>query len=142
MAKNIMIVAVLSVLIFVVTPDGYAQLIDWSRRQGTPPAAPASAPVRQRAVSTPSQPTVAPTRQPGWLQTAPSVSSRTDRRYDVNRDGKLQSAEIKVFLRDVIDQISRRGSYKVDSQLLEEYDKNNDGIIDRSEVRDLVGDVK
>ncbi len=74
---------------------------------------------------------------PEWLIIPPRVKNSTERRYDVNRDGRLQSAEVKVYLRNVLDQINRNGGMLIDSDVLSEYDKNRDGIIDREEAQEI-----
>ena len=78
---------------------------------------------------------------PQWMKTMPPVNNRTERRYDVNRDGYLQTAEVKIFLRDVVDQVEQRGGVEVISDILKEYDKNRDGIINRYEVTDIKKDA-
>lgn len=71
---------------------------------------------------------------PQWLKVEPKVTNDIERQYDVNDDGKLQSAEMKVFLREVLDQIDKKGGYTVNSDALKEYDKNKDGLISRLEA--------
>ncbi len=71
---------------------------------------------------------------PQWLKVEVQVTSETERRYDANGDGKLQSAEAKVFLREVLGQVKEKGGYTVNSDILKEYDKNKDGLISRLEA--------
>lgn len=74
---------------------------------------------------------------PKWMKVEPKVSSKVERAYDVNRDGKLQTAEVKIFLREVLADIDEKGGYTVDSDILKEYDKNRDGVISRYEADEL-----
>ena len=74
---------------------------------------------------------------PNWMKIEPKASSRVEQAYDVNRDGKLQTAEVKVYLREVLDVIDEKGGYTIDSNILKEYDKNKDGVISRYEAEDL-----
>jgi len=74
---------------------------------------------------------------PSWARELPKVRYRSEKRYDVNRDGILQTAETKVYLQDVINEIDRKGGYRVDSGILQAYDKNNDGVISKAEVDDI-----
>ena len=74
---------------------------------------------------------------PKWMKVEPKVSSKTEKAYDVNRDGKLQTAEVKVYLREVLNTIDDKGGYAIDSNILKEYDKNKDGVISRYEAEDL-----
>ncbi|MFA5088226.1 MAG: hypothetical protein WC552_04250 [Candidatus Omnitrophota bacterium] len=79
-----------------------------------------------------------------WMVELPRVSSAVNRdlrKYDVNRDGVLQTAEIKIYLRDVIDGVVSKGGYTVDSEVLREYDKNKDGVINSYEVAEVRKDA-
>ena len=79
---------------------------------------------------------------PGWMKSMPRVKEREERRYDLNRDGYLQTAEVKIFLRDIIEEVNDKGSYTIDSKFLSEYDQNRDGVITRYEIADIQNDVK
>jgi len=74
---------------------------------------------------------------PSWAKELPEPKNAEERRYDINRDGKLQSAEVKVYLRDVLERVERRGYVSVTTDVLREYDKNKDGMINMSEI-DLI----
>ena len=71
---------------------------------------------------------------PAWALELPKVKTREERRYDINRDGKLQSAEVKVFLRDVIERVEKRSYVNVTSDILRGYDMNKDGVINTYEL--------
>ena len=68
-----------------------------------------------------------------WMIELPLVKNDYEKKYDSNRDGKLQTAEVKIFLRDIIDVIDNKGGFTVNSDILKEYDKNKDGLISREE---------
>jgi len=73
---------------------------------------------------------------------SPMVNNSTERRYDANRDGRLQTSEMKRFLADVLLQVQRSGRYVIDSDLLKKYDANGDGIIGRYELNSLREDSR
>lgn len=74
---------------------------------------------------------------PLWMRQAPVATSLEEKKYDANRDGILQTAEIKIFLRDVVDTVEAKGSFTINSDILKEYDQNRDGVITRFEVSDI-----
>ena len=76
------------------------------------------------------------------MRTAPQVKTDNERTYDVNRDGKLQPAEVKIYLRGIIEIVEKKGGFTVNSDILKEYDKNKDGLISRIEVQDLKRDTE
>lgn len=108
-----------------------AGLINYERRKSRSGE---GAPSTQRAA--PAQPS-----GPSWTRESPRVRTSEERRYDINRDGLLQTAEVKIFLRDIIDIITQRGGYTVNSDILREYDKNRDGVISSTELPQLSSDV-
>jgi len=71
---------------------------------------------------------------PQWMKVEPKAKTKIEKMYDVNRDGKLQTAEVKVYLREVLNQIDDKGGYTIDSDILKEYDQNKDGVISRYEA--------
>ena len=74
---------------------------------------------------------------PSWAKELPEPKSAEERRYDINRDGKLQSAEVKIYLRGVLERVESRGYVSVTTDVLREYDKNKDGVINMTEI-DLI----
>ena len=79
--------------------------------------------------------------RPKWMIAEPVVKTEMERRYDINRDGKLQLAEVKIYLRDTLDVINEKGGITINSEILKEYDKNKDGVISKYEstkIKDLV----
>ena len=78
-----------------------------------------------------------------WMKTEPAVKNNVERRYDINRDGKLQTAEVKILLRDVVDEVESKGRYSVyNSDVLVEYDTNKDRIINSFEADEIRKDVR
>lgn len=78
---------------------------------------------------------------PGWMKETPKVTNVVERRYDSNRDLKLQTFEVKILLRDVLDVVEDKGGYTVNSDILKEYDVNKDGLITRTEAVKLKKDA-
>lgn len=77
-----------------------------------------------------------------WAKELPKVTSKIEKRYDINRDEILQTSETKIFLRDVLAEIASKNSFNVsDSVLLKAYDKNKDGIISKLEVDEIKKDI-
>ncbi len=79
---------------------------------------------------------------PEWARVLPEVKNREDEKYDTNRDGWLQSAEVKVMLRDVLVNVDKKGLVKIESDVLKEYDVNKDGYIKPNEIARIRQDVK
>ena len=146
MKKFILSISV--VFTFMLIGDAQAGLINYNRRNntGTPtgggyrraaPAAKPAAPAPVKPVAAAPAATI-----PLWMQTPPQVKTAIERVYDVNRDGKLQPAEVKIYLRSVIETVDAKGGLTVNSDILKEYDKNKDGLISRIEVLDLKRDAQ
>lgn len=130
MNKIILTITIGVVIIFLILGHCHAGLIDYRRLQQN---------AEQQQAEDPDapQPTI-----PSWVTTTPMVKSKTEQKYDTNRDGKLQTAETTIFLRDVLDIIDDKGGYPIDSDILKPYDKNKDGIINRFEAKVLSGEVR
>lgn len=131
MIKKILFLVVLVVVALFAT-ESFAQMINYDRlnkRRGTTPPTPPKTGTLQAQSSQATLPT--------WLVTPPKVTSKIEESYDINRDKKLQSSEIKMFLRDVVDEINDKGGYTVNSDLLKQFDKNKDGIVSRLELPEL-----
>lgn len=127
MRKYMLILAVL-ILVFSIC-ECYAGLIDYERLKRIR-ARKAGLPVPQETPAEKGDELV-----PKWLIEEPKVTSKIDRDYDINRDGRLQSAEVKTFLRDVLEEIEKKGGYTINSDILKEYDKNKDGVVSKNEVK-------
>ena len=81
------------------------------------------------------------TGEPLWLQGEVPVKNRYEKRYDINRDGKLQKAEVKVFLREVVKSVETRGRFFVNSDILKDYDRDNSKNIERNEIEKIKRDI-
>jgi hypothetical protein len=139
MKKLILSLAVYAACLLTFVYQAQAGLINYERRNKSTPAA------ARKTGAYPSRPTAAaPVEVPmaAWLKTPPGVKNAAEKAYDVNRDGKLQSAEVKIYLRDVIKVIESKGGFTINSDVLKEYDKNRDGVISRFELPDLKRDTE
>lgn len=72
------------------------------------------------------------------MSSNPRVSSRVERIYDWNRDGRLQMDEIKEMYGDVVASVDRRGSFSVSSDLLKPFDGDSNGQITRYELDSIM----
>lgn len=115
-------------MVLLVVDQGFAGLIDYKRRL-----------LKRGGAVTNDETTPA---IPNWVTTPPIVKSKTEQKYDINRDGKLQTAETTVFFRDVLDIIEEKGGYTIDSDLLKPFDKNKDGVISRKEATPLQEQIR
>jgi hypothetical protein len=123
MRKNLFIVSLAALFLLGAFQPVFAGLIDYDRRNRRSATAGEDA--------------------PEWWKTEPDVKNKLERRYDTNRDGKLQTAEVKILLRDVVDEIETKGRYSVYStDVLREYDKNRDRVIDKTEVEGIIKHVR
>ncbi len=111
----------------------WAGLIDHerlNRRRGLPLSNEKAQAAKAKAAEVPE----AKMELPKWITEPPVVKGSTDRKYDVNNDGKLQKSEVTILLRDVLDIVEEKGGYQVDSDMLKEYDKNRDGLLTKVEA--------
>lgn len=123
MKKDVFVVSLVVLLLLGVFEPVSAGLIDYDRRS--------------RRLGTSKE------DAPEWWKAEPDVKNKLERRYDINRDGKLQTAEVKILLRDVVDEIQEKGRYSVySSDILKEYDKNRDRVIDKTEVEGIIKHVR
>lgn len=139
MKKFILSLSVLTAFVLISVCNVQAGLINYERRnnKGAPPARGGGYQPAQ-----PAQAVAAATPTPMWMKTPPQVKTAVEKVYDVNRDGKLQPAEVKIYLRSVIENVNAKGGLTVNSDILKEYDKNKDGLISRIEIEDLKRDVQ
>ncbi len=122
-------------LVLALVSVSFAGLVNYDRikrRSGGAAAKPATP-------ASPAKPAV--DTRPMWMRQAQPATTASEKKYDTNRDGILQTAEVKIFLRDVIQVVDTKGGYTVDSNLLKEYDKNRDGLISRTEIIDVKTDA-
>lgn len=132
MKKYMLLLPLSFVLVLALVSVSFAGLINYDRVQRRKTG---ESPARPSAPSSPARPAApAVDTRPMWMRQAQPATTPTEKKYDTNRDGLLQTAEVKIFLRDVIQVVDSKGGYNVDSNLLREYDKNRDGLISRTEI--------
>ncbi len=102
-----------------------------------------------KAVATPAAPAAGASKAqedepvvPFWLQTPPKVTTKDEEKYDLNKDKILQTAEVKIFLRDTVAAVDAKGGATVNSGVLKQYDKNRDNIINKYESGDIKKDLQ
>ncbi len=107
------------------------------------PAADAKAkPSEEKAAGGKNDKAAVPVPHAFWAQTLPTVDGKVEQRYDINRDGLLQTSETKILLRDVMAEIKANGTYNIgDTPFLKAYDKNHDGIINKFEAEEIKKDL-
>ena len=124
------------VFIFLTSQLSFSQLINHQRRaaggyKAPSPAAAEPAPAAETP-TTNENTTAAATPTPDF-----KVTNQVEELYDINKDGNLQSDEVKSFLKDVSAAVEKKGNFTVSSEVLKPYDKNNDGMISRNELSDI-----
>lgn len=70
-------------------------------------------------------------------EAGPAVTNRVERLYDLNRDGFLQKAELSDFYKDVVSSVKNKGKFEVSSDLLKQFDADQDGQITMYEVKEI-----
>ena len=135
MERTIGFIGVLILAAVLAFDAGYAQLIDYERLERRK--------TEKRSLFAQPPPAVSSMGEdvPEWIKETPAVTNQVEQRYDSNRDGKLQSFEVRIFLRDVLDTIDAKGGYTVNSDILKEYDINRDGIISVTEAKKIREDI-
>ena len=68
------------------------------------------------------------------VEEVPRATNSFEQSYDKNEDGKLQKSEVQSLYQYVIQTIARRGSMRVNSDILKPFDKDEDGVIKRNEI--------
>lgn len=129
-------IAVLAVIL-IVASHSFAQLINYDRlnkARAQKGLAPIPVPGKTTDVSQPPE--------PFWAKGDTKVTTKEEQAYDVNNDGKLQKAEVKIFLRDNLDEIDKKGGVTVSSPILKAYDKSGDGIVSRLEAEKIRQEVR
>ena len=132
MNRQILSLAIFTVACLMIVEVCNAQLINYKRRKGGGGAAAAPAPATTTAVV----PSIA------WKTTPPKATTAEEKKYDVNRDGKLQVSEVKSFLQGVVDEVNSKGRISVNSDILKPYDRNADGAISRYEISAIQTDLQ
>ena len=136
MKRIITFVLWVGVFVFLTSQLSFAQLINHQRRaaggyKAPPPAEPAPAPAAETPTANENN-TVSANTTPDF-----KVTNQVEELYDINKDGNLQSDEVKSFLKDVSAAVEKKGNFTISSEVLKQYDKNNDGLISRNELSDI-----
>ena len=136
MKKGLNLMAAVIILSLFAVQSAQAQLIDYNRRnrynnQGQNTTGPATTPRTSAATS-----------QTNSSSTGFQVQNRFERKYDLNRDGKLEGEELTKLFADVVKEVEDDGRSVVMSDILEKYDANGDGYISRYEATRIVQDMK
>ena len=71
----------------------------------------------------------------------PKVTNRVERLYDLNRDGALQKTEVNDFYKDVVSSVKNKGTFRVSTDLLKQFDANDDGKISRYEIKSIADQI-
>ncbi|MDD3375622.1 MAG: hypothetical protein PHY73_07885 [Candidatus Omnitrophica bacterium] len=132
MKRKFFILLMLCVFVFAFCLDSFAGLIDWERRNRY---------LKERQQESGAEVTVGEEALPKWMKQEPRVTTREEKRYDSNRDGRFQPAESKVYLRRIVQIVDRGGKVIAQSEILKEYDKNKDGVITSFELKEIKEDV-
>ncbi len=148
MRKNFILLVVLGVVSVAFVDVSWAQLIDYNRRakrQEIKAVASVAPKVKthkegKKAKDHPMKPYVSKpvilspnVKVLDIISSNPNVSTRIERIYDMDRDGRLQKDEILEFFSDVVDSVKKKGRFLVSSDLLKFFDENSDGKISRYE---------
>ncbi|MDP8264954.1 MAG: EF-hand domain-containing protein [Candidatus Aceula lacicola] len=132
MRRKFIILTSLCIFALMFCFDCFAGLIDWERRNRY---------LKDKQQELGSEGVLSEDALPEWMRKEPRVKTKDEKRHDINRDGKLQPAESKVYLRRVIRKVENGGKVVSTSEILKEYDKNKDGVITQTEVIEIRGDV-
>jgi hypothetical protein len=81
------------------------------------------------------------TKTSSWKSGPVKVRYKSEELFDFNSDGYLQRAEGIAYLQDVVRQVQTKGVLRINSDILKEYDANNDGSIDRTESKTILRDI-
>ncbi|HQO58452.1 MAG TPA: EF-hand domain-containing protein [Candidatus Omnitrophota bacterium] len=136
MKKKLTLVMAVIFLFFISVQAAQAQLIDYSRRNryNNPGQNATNQNTRART----------PAPAPKTASSAAKVfevQNRFEKKYDLNRDGKLQGEELKKLFSDVVKEVENDGRSVVMSDIVEAYDANGDGYISSYEVRRIMQEI-
>ena len=135
-----MIIAMFGILAIVsVAQVSDAQLINQARRAKRLGSTTNANPPADKASSANAQ---AEKPLPFWVETPPKVTMKDEEKYDLNKDGILQTSEAKILLREALAVIRDKGGITVNSGILKKYDKNRDNIVNKYESADIEADLQ
>lgn len=139
MIKKIGIMFLMAGILISLIPTVQAQMVDYNRRRFRQQANTQNA---QTAVTTATTQEQASEQVTGSWKTNPvKVQSYSEQRFDYDNDGYLDRTEAIAFLQDVVKQVKAKGLMALNSDILKEYDKNGDNLIDRTELKDISRDI-
>ncbi len=124
MKKSMVVIGVFVLLGFVSSQVCFAQMINYNRRNKNAASASKTPPA------------------PAAPAAASMPAAAKEEAYGMNENKADQPAENNVLLKDVVAAVNKNGSYKVNSDVLKKYDKNNDGIISKAEAKALEADIR
>ena len=136
MKKKLTLVMAVIFLFFISVQTARAQLIDYSRRSRYNNS-------EQKATTqnTRTRTSAAASKTESSAAGVFEVQNRFEKKYDLNRDGKLQADELKKLLADVVKEVESDGRSVVMSDIVEAYDANGDGYISSYEVRRIMQEI-
>jgi hypothetical protein len=140
--QNIIIVTLFLLFVFLIH-SGHAGMINYNRinkNKGTTTTTQAATTTSQTTTPTTSSYGMT-TTTPGWKTKLIVVMNRAEQKFDANNDGYLQRSEVVAYLQDVVKQVQSKGSLKINSDILAEYDKDGNKSIDRYEATDIMSDI-
>ncbi|MGE0269215.1 MAG: EF-hand domain-containing protein [Candidatus Omnitrophota bacterium] len=134
MRRLLMIITTVLIFYFVSIQSAQAQMINYNRRNKSQLDS-------SKKFSKPKAIQYTSTRKDlakqAQAKADPAVTNRVERLYDLNRDGFLQKDELKDFYKDVVSSVKNKGKFKVSSELLKNFDADNDGQISLYEINDI-----
>jgi len=143
MKKSLTSIVTLAVVLGMVSVAS-AGLVNYDRKAKKAGLTPPATTVKPAAVKAPAPKVSVPaavSSVPAWLKTPQAVQNELQQKSDMNGDGKLQTFETKMYLRDVIDSVNANGKVPADTNILKAYDANKDGMIEASELPKILEDV-
>ena len=76
-------------------------------------------------------------RRAYWLKKKAVVNTKTEKKYDKDKDGYLTGEEAREMMKDMLRIVNTKGKAKVNTDIEREFDVNNDSVIDRKEAKAL-----
>ena len=141
MHKRFFLVLIFGLVFVLVSQQVHAQLINYSRRDKNQQSQSTSILVPVIPITTTETKSEAIVTGLIVAETengdAPRVKTRQEKRYDLNRDGKLQENEIIAFLKDVITRVETRGLFEFTTNILRPYDLEGDRVIRQYELEKI-----
>ncbi|MFA6379460.1 MAG: hypothetical protein WCX16_06770 [Candidatus Omnitrophota bacterium] len=129
------IILVVGFAMFTLCAQSFAGIVDWAARDRYLKE-------QEQAAQKPAQDPQLSQDLPQWMQVEPVVKADEEKKYDANKDGVFQPVETKVYLRRTYQEIQNGTAKNVStSELLKQYDKNQDGIVSKLEAEKIKKDA-